>query len=60
MVSPLRRNWLCEDAKYRRIGLGACVVPRLEDYRGAVLTAEVSDSVTSYRVKIDQNRSEED
>ena len=60
MVYPLGRNGLCENAKYGRVGLGTSVVPRLEDYWGAVLTTEVSDSVTRYRLKIDQNRSEED
>lgn len=45
IVSPLRRNWLCEDSENGRVGLGTDVVTRLEDYRGPMLTAEVVGSM---------------
>ena len=60
IVSPLRRNWLCEDSENGRVGLGTDVVTRLEDYRGPMLTAEVVGSMAGYNAKIDQNGSIKD
>ena len=60
IVSPLRRNWLGKDTENGRVGLGADVVARLEDYRGPMLTAEVVGSMAGYNAKIDQNGSMED
>jgi len=54
MVCPCGRNWLCKDSENGRVGLGAYVVPRLEDYRGTMLTAEVGGSmagISLYRMQ---------